>query len=116
MVDLRVLLFAATGVAGLAWATTSDSESPVRSAATEVPTAVARAISPRRFHCRVFTTSLDEPVDTRDRSMPVGRWVIDMEARGWQVHDVDFEVGQKPTGFSEGYIQVCLTPISAAGG
>jgi hypothetical protein len=62
----------------------------------------------------VFGTLLDQAVDTRDRSTDLGRWVIDMEARGWAVTSVDFEVGQKPTGFAEGYVQVCLTPVLVA--
>ncbi|MBX2796676.1 MAG: hypothetical protein KTR31_03370 [Myxococcales bacterium] len=71
----------------------------------------ARAVAPERFHCKIFRTPLDAAVDTRDHSTDLGRWVMDQEARGWAVQGVDFEVGQKPTGFAEGFVQICMTPV-----
>ena len=111
--DVRNLLLALAGSAGIAWAATGDAD-PESSTPAAVPATAAAAhaaSAPSRFRCRIFPTSLDRAIDTRDRSSELGRWVIDQESRGWQVASVDFEVGQKPTGFSEGYVQVCLTPV-----
>lgn len=124
MPHLRFLLLSATGLAGLAWATTTPEPSPAKTTVEPSQTEVAPKTTPqaqgqalpaaaKRFHCRVFATALEEPVDTRDRSSALGRWVVDMELRGWQVAELDFEVGQKPTGYAEGYVHVCLTPQMA---
>ena len=94
---------AATSITFAAPADQVDEAEPQQEAAPEV--------APARFHCKVFPTPLDAAVDTRDHSSDLGRWVMDLEARGWAVHGVDFEVGQKPTGFAEGFVQVCMTPV-----
>ncbi len=95
-VDVRLLVLLLSGIAGVAW---SAADEPVPDPA------------PRRLHCKAFETSLDGELDTRDRATPLGLWVSDREARGWKVESVDFEVAQKPTGFAQGWTQVCLSPI-----
>ena len=92
--DLRALVLLLSG-AGLALATTEPGEAP--------PT-------PRRLHCQVFPAPLSEPFDTRDHSTELGQWVLELESRGWQLHEVDVETGTKPTGFPQGFVQVCMTP------
>ena len=111
--NLRNILLAMAGTAGVAWATTTGESTPTTGPAAQKAPAAA-PIGPRRFHCQVFATPLDSPLDTRDRSSAVGRWITDYEGRGWEVATIDFEVGQKPTGFAEGYVQVCLTPVLRA--
>lgn len=85
---------------GLAWA---DPPAPAPSA----------AVAETRLKCRTFPTDLGAEVDTRDTGTDLGRWVLDLEDRGWIVHTIDWEVGQKPTGFPQGYTHVCLTPVRA---
>jgi hypothetical protein len=63
-----------------------------------------------RLKCRAFPTDPNAEVDTRDGSTDLGRWVVALEDEGWVVSDVDWEVGQKPTGYPQGYTHVCLTP------
>lgn len=93
--DIRALVLLLSG-AGLAWATTEPpSPSPP---------------APHRLHCQVFPASLEEPFDTRDHATELGQWVLELESRGWRLHDLDFETGQKPTGFAQGYVQVCMAP------
>lgn len=81
---------------------------PVARAQDEAP---ADATSPARL-CRTFSVDLDKPraIETEDRTSEVGQWVA--EQSGWAVHDIDFEVGQKATGYPQGWVQVCLAPAS----
>ena len=81
---------------GLAWA--ADPAGP--------PTTVAET----RLKCRTFPTELGAEIDTRDVGTELGRWVLELEDRGWVVHEIDWEVGQKPTGFPQGFTHVCMVP------
>ncbi|MEQ1570194.1 MAG: hypothetical protein ABMA64_31460 [Myxococcota bacterium] len=63
-----------------------------------------------RLKCRSFQTDPGAEVDTRDPATELGRWVMALEDRGWRVHQVDWEVGAKQTGFPQGYTHVCLSP------
>ena len=65
---------------------------------------------PQRLRCRLFEAAADATVDTRDVSTDLGRWILDHEDRGWEVENLDMKVGQKPTGFAQVYVQVCLVP------
>lgn len=58
--------------------------------------------------CRRFTADLEKnpQTDTADRTTEIGRWVGDQA--GYRVESVDFEIGQKPTGYPQGWVQVCL--------
>ncbi len=60
--------------------------------------------------CRMFNHPLvgDYVLDTSDATSEAGRWVAERRAAGWQVADVDFEVGQKQSGYPAGYVHVCL--------
>lgn len=89
---------------GLAWA---DPGGDVD--AGEVDGSIARA----RLKCRTFPTDIGAEVDTRDAGTPLGVWVLGLEDRGWQVATVQWEVGQKPTGFAQGYTHVCLAPVTS---
>ena len=65
--------------------------------------------------CRAFTASLDEQsaaIDTGDRLTEIGQWVGEHEDKGFRLHNVDFEVGQKRTGYPQGWVYVCVTPAS----
>jgi len=66
--------------------------------------------SARRL-CKLFQTDLQHGavLETADRTTEIGQWVGEQEDAGWKLHDLDFEVGQKPTGYPQGYVQVCLT-------
>ena len=76
-------------------------------------TAVAGpAWSGPRLVCKVFEADLTDEAgfDSSDAGHPIGAWVTEMEARGWGLHQVQLAVGQKHTGFPQGYQQVCVTP------
>ena len=63
--------------------------------------------------CRGFMTSLEESapvVNTGDRLTEIGQWVGEHEDKGLRLHNLDFEIGQKRTGFPQGWIFVCMTP------
>jgi hypothetical protein len=64
-----------------------------------------------RLKCRAFQTALDAEIDTRDPEAELGQWVLDHEDRGWKVQTVQLEVGQKQTGFPQGWAYVCLRPL-----
>lgn len=77
---------------------------------TEAATATTTA-SPR-LACRVFLVdvSLGYDLETSDRTTEIGQWVGEQEDAGWLLYGVDFEVGQKATGYPQGYVQVCTYP------
>ncbi len=65
-----------------------------------------------RLICRVFETDVRSPttLDTSDGTTEVGQWVQEQLGDGLALYSVDFEVGQKPTGYPQGYVQVCVYP------
>ena len=69
-----------------------------------------RADQPLQLRCRVFTALLDpeSTLDTQDATTEIGQWIAEQE--GWTLHAVDFEIGQKSTGFPQAYRHVCLSP------
>ncbi|MEQ1506679.1 MAG: hypothetical protein ABMB14_30910 [Myxococcota bacterium] len=87
-----------TGLIGIAWADSTDGGPP--------------SVADGRLKCRTFPTEIGAEIDTRDGDTPLGQWVIGLEDRGWTVANVAWEVGQKPTGFPQGYTHVCLAPVS----
>ncbi len=62
------------------------------------------------LRCRLFEAPLETSMvfDTSDANSQVGQWVKDQASRGWQVHSVQFSIGQKPTGYPVAYRQLCL--------
>jgi hypothetical protein len=77
--------------------------------------AVAQEPAPTAVHpvqrCRLFPLAdveKDRELNTEDRSSEVGQWVTAREAEGWTVAGVDFEIGQKSTGYPQGWQQVCM--------
>jgi hypothetical protein len=89
---------AALFVVGVLWS------APVRGADPAAPVP--------RLKCRAFPTEAGAEVDTRDAATDLGRWVMQHEDQGWVVHGVEWEIGQKATGYPQGYTHVCLTPAS----
>lgn len=81
-------------------------------ARAEAPTAAPSEIEAPRARCRVFRIDSENGAtwDTSDRTIEIGQWVGEQEDQGWLLHDVDFEVGQKATGYPQGYVQVCMRP------
>ena len=66
---------------------------------------------PTRLRCQTFETPLDgAELDTHDLDSPAGQWLERQEATGWTLAQIDFEIGQKPTGFAQGFTQICVTP------
>jgi hypothetical protein len=61
--------------------------------------------------CRTFSHNVNDAVvvDTSDRTSDVGQWVDSERAKGWVVASVDFELAQKPNGYPQGFVQVCLS-------
>lgn len=64
-----------------------------------------------RLKCRAFPIDTGQEIDTRDPGSDLGKWVLDLEDRGWQVHDVEWEIGQKQTGYPQAWAHVCLVPL-----
>lgn len=64
------------------------------------------------LRCQLFLVEAASgtSVQTDDQTSEIGQWVASQA--GWQVHDVDFEVGQKGTGYPQGYVNVCLSPAA----
>jgi hypothetical protein len=76
--------------------------------AQEPPAPIAAAPVQR---CHLFTIAdldKDREFITSDRTSEVGQWIGAREAEGWLLSDIDFEVGQKPTGYPQGYLHVCM--------
>lgn len=62
--------------------------------------------------CRVFAVELVPggfDIDLADRTTEIGRWVRERADEGGNVTEVDFEVGQKSTGYPQGWVQICAT-------
>ena len=90
--------------------TVARAESPTESGPTArdlAETKVSRTAS-ESLRCRRFTADLEKnpQTDTADRTTEIGRWVG--EQAGYSVDSVDFEIGPKPTGYAQGWVQVCL--------
>jgi hypothetical protein len=67
---------------------------------------------PPRLLCKMFTVPLDgagSMFETNDLNTEIGRW-IQSEEDLYDLFSIDFEVGQKATGYPQGYAQVCLSP------
>jgi hypothetical protein len=81
-------------------------------------TAIAQEPAAPRFalECRSFAVdpAKDPLVQTSDKTTEIGKWVSDREAEGWTLYSLDFEIGQKPTGYPQGWLQVCTAPGAPA--
>lgn len=80
----------------------------VRALAQEPPPAAAAHAVQK---CRLFTLAdleKDRDLNTEDRSTEIGQWVTAREAEGWRLVGIDFEIGQKSTGYPQAWQQVCL--------
>ena len=61
------------------------------------------------MRCRAFMVPVAEPeLDTTDLHTEAGKWTADREAEGWVLFNIDFEMGQKPTGYPTAWWQICL--------
>ncbi len=109
--DVRLLAVVLTGALTMAWANTEEAEGSEEAPPTSPRDSGASQVPQGRFRCRAFPVDVDAVLDTRDRASELGRWSMEMEARGWRVSGVDFEVAQKPTGYAQAYAQVCVTPL-----
>jgi hypothetical protein len=74
--------------------------------------APAQSAPSHRLLCRSFAAELgsDVATDTADTSHPLGQWVTSMVDRGWQIHTMELAIGQKQTGYAQGFHHVCLRP------
>lgn len=72
----------------------------------------AHETTPLALQCRVFPVVLegDVTIETSDATTEIGQWIASQD--GWVLYSMDFEVGQKSTGFPQGFSQVCLHPAS----
>lgn len=98
---LLLALLTGSCAAFLPWAI---AEEPTRDPAPALP-----AEDPD-FLCQIFRRDLDreDPVDTTDRTSQIGQWIGERRDEGWRLDHLDFEVGQKPTAFAQGWIQACM--------
>jgi hypothetical protein len=72
----------------------------------------AMAYALPKVRCAQFETS-NQPratLDTSDRTTEIGQWMHAQEQEGWQLYTVDFEIAQKPTGYAQTWVQVCVLP------
>jgi len=99
---------------GIRVARAADAPAPVPGAQAASPTgaAPAAAAAKPRLKCHVFLVDVADPTttETEDRTTEIGQWVGEQEDAGWLLYGVDFEVGQKSTGYPQGYEQVCMYP------
>jgi len=67
------------------------------------------------YRCKSFSTDLtkDDTLSTDDNTTPAGMWVRGERKRGWTLAQVDFEVGQKVTGYPQGWTQVCVKKLDS---
>ena len=65
-----------------------------------------------KVRCGQFETSSQSrpTLDTSDRTTEIGQWMQVQEQEGWQLYTVDFEIAQKPTGYAQTWVQVCVLP------
>ena len=63
-----------------------------------------------RMLCHLFERDLDKDrdVDTADRLSEIGKWVGTQEAAGFALVGIDFATAQKPTGYPQGWMNVCM--------
>lgn len=67
---------------------------------------------PPRLYCRLFQVPLEgagTTFETSDVTTEIGKWV-QKEEESYELFTLDFEVGQKSTGYPQGHVQVCLSP------
>ncbi len=64
-----------------------------------------------RLRCHLFSHPLDVriEIDTHDATTEIGQWVGEAAEVGWTLHSVQLAVGQKPTGYMQGFHEVCLS-------
>lgn len=81
-------------------------------AQADEPVDAAPSPFPARLVCRLFPVALDKPdtLNTADPTTEAGQWASAQAKSGLQFYSVDFEIGQKGTGYPEGFVQVCLYP------
>lgn len=62
------------------------------------------------YHCKLFQAdpTKDDVLDTDNNTTEAGRWVRGERKRGWSLAQLDFEVGQKSTGYPQGWTQICV--------
>ena len=65
-----------------------------------------------KVRCAQFETKAQSRgmLDTGDRTTEIGQWMETQEQDGWQLYTVDFEIAQKPTGYAQPWVQVCVYP------
>ena len=76
------------------------------------PPEAAPFYDPPRLYCRPFQVplkGLSSAFETNDRTTEIGQW-IEKEEQSYELFSIDFEIGQKPTGYAEGWVQICLSP------
>ncbi len=88
----------------------ADTEAPVQ--VEDEPAPIAVSSEGGRLVCRLFLSNVGDSsvLDTSDRTTEVGQWVGQQVDQGMSLHGVDFEVGQKTTGYPQGYLHVCVYP------
>lgn len=66
------------------------------------------------IQCKVFPLALDREVTVslKDATTEPGQWLKGQVDAGWLLHSMDFEVGQKPTGYPQGWLYLCVTKPS----
>ena len=65
---------------------------------------------PGKLLCKTFQVDPDDPtMEIPSDSSAAGRWARDQRER-WQVYTIDLEIGQKPNGYPQQWLQVCLYP------
>lgn len=84
---------------------------PSNAWAQETPRDVSPATVVSSVKCRVFAVDINngDPLETNDRTSVVGQWVGEQLDASFKFHSIDFEVGQKSTGYQQGWAQICMS-------
>lgn len=111
---ITTLALVATCLAQGAWIVSGQLFAPARAqdpaSADSAPERQPLADAPKALTCRLFGADVasGSTIDSADRTTEVGQWVGERQDEGWRLFAVDFEVGQKATGYPQGHLQVCL--------
>lgn len=103
---LSLVLFQTGLLVGRSLAPTALADEP------DTPPEVEPFYDPPRLYCRPFRVPLEgapAAIETNDATTEIGQWLQKEEA-SYELFSVDFEIGQKATGYPEGWAYVCLSP------
>lgn len=103
---VSVILFQAGLLAGRSLGASARAQEPTP------PPEAEPFYDPPRLYCRPFRVPLEgapSAIETNDQTTEIGQW-LKKEEMSYELFSIDFEIGQKATGYPEGWAHVCLSP------